>query len=527
MKFNINLAIIFSIFFMIDLYPQISPKTFSLSGSNKNVNTPEVAAPNSNVLGDIAVVGDTLWIGSGESVSLSTDGGNSWTNFSTTPVFNSRGESAMGYDKYTGVFWCVSAFDTNTSLGTFQTGSGLRYTTDNGKSWTFIDQPKDHDSDTTIVYGSNVLPATPVTVNPQNVTFDIAFTPGTVWITSLSAGLRKSMDMGKSWQRVLFPPDYLNSIKPSDSLDFCYNAVKGKICNADNFNFRAFSVLAVDSLTLYVGTAGGINKSTDGGVSWTKFNHANQANAISGDWVIALVYNYYDNTIWASTRRANGESEYNAVSYSKDGGLNWHTTLPNQIIENFAFQGSRVIAAADNGVFMTSDYGENWISPGKIIDANTRVYLNTNAFVSAAFQGDNIWLCSPEGLVKLSGSTIGWNGTWKVFAASKPLSSKNDTYAYPNPFNPNLNILKIKYPTNGNSIPVTIRIFDFSMHFVRTVVQDALRGNPVHVVDGSGGAIDYWDGKNDNGSIVPNGVYFYCVNAGADKPVYGKVLVLR
>ena len=206
------------------------------------------------------------------------------------------------------------------------------------------------------------------------------------------------------------------------------------------------------------------------------------------------------------------------MSYSIDGGLNWTTTLPNQTIENFAVQNNRVIAAADEDAFMTSDQGLNWITPGIIKDANTGITLNTNTFYSAAFKENNIWLGSSEGLAELTGSTSGWIGTWKTFTASQPLSSSSsNTYAYPNPFNPNTDILKIKYSTNGNSVPVTIRIFDFSMHIVRTVIQSALRGNPTHVVDNSSGTIDYWDGKNDRGSVVPNGVYFYRVDAGSLK----------
>jgi hypothetical protein len=279
---------------------------------------------------------------------------------------------------------------------------------------------------------------------------------------------------------------------------------------------------------LYVGTAGGINKSYDGGVSWTKFTHENETNSLSGDWVVRLSYNSFNNTIWAATRPSGGASEIYAVNYSTDGGANWNTTLPGQTVENFAVQNNRVIAAADQGVFMTSNLGEDWTSPGTVIDANTGITLNTSSFYAAAFQGSTIWLGSSEGLAELTGNTSRWNGTWKTFTASQPLStSSSNTYVYPNPFNPNTDILKIKYSTNGNSVPVTIRIFDFSMHIVRTVIQSAQRGNPTHLVDNSSGTIDYWDGKNDKGGIVPNGVYFYRVDAGPAKPVFGKILVLH
>jgi hypothetical protein len=523
MKFKINFIIIVALFITKILYSQIAPNSFYLNGNKKLAKTTAESAPNSNSITDIVALGDTIWLGTGQGVSLTTDGGNNWTNFN----FGSESESAMGYNKYNGVFWAATAHDENTSSGNVSTGSGLRYTSDNGKTWTTIKQPVDADSDSLIVYGINNLKALPVTVPQQNVTYDIAFTPGTVWIASWAAGLRKSTDMGKSWQRVVLPADYLNSISPTDTLDFCYSPVSGKICNTGNLNLEGFSVVAVDSLTLFVGTAGGINKSTDGGISWTKFNHLNQTSPISGNWVVALAYNHFDNTLWAATRRANGETEGTAVSYTADGGDTWQTTLPNQTVWNFAVNDNQVIAVADDGAFKTNDFGSNWISAGTVADASSGISIKINTYYSAAFESNNIWLGSGEGLAELTGNYSGWLGTWKVFTASKALSSATDTYAYPNPFNPNTDVLKIKYSTNGSSVPVTIRIFDFSMHFVKTIIQDAQRGSTTHVVDSANGTIDYWNGRNDKGNMVPNGVYFYRVNAGSEKPVYGKILVLH
>ncbi len=75
---------------------------------------------------------------------------------------------------------------------------------------------------------------------------------------------------------------------------------------------------------------------------------------------------------------------------------------------------------------------------------------------------------------------------------------------------------------------MTIRIFDFGMNYVRTVVQNVDRGNPVHQISGSdNGVIDYWDGKDDSGNVVPNGVYFYRIDINSNDPIYGKILVLQ
>jgi len=419
-----------------------------------------------------------------------------------------------------------------------QTGGGLAFTSDNGLTWNIVPQPVDDPADSVLIYGINDginLPgvrALPVTVPQQNLTFDIAFTPGTVWIASFAGGLRKSTDNGNTWQRVLIPSDNVNQITPQDTIKFALQPVPGKFGPEGYLNHRVFSVISVDDSTLYVGTAGGINKSTDGGISWKKFTHTNQENPISGNFVVALGYHEFDKTIWAATWRAEGSTEFYGVSSSSDGGENWNTSLDGERVHNFGFKLNNVLAPADNGAFRTSDNGIVWRLPSFIRDSNTGIELQSNLFYSAASEGNDIWLGSADGLARLNESGgIMWSGNWKVYVASQPLASKTETYAYPNPFSPKQELLKIKYSTGGKSSPVTIRIFDFGMNYLRTIIQNAERGAPVHVVDNenpdAAGVIDYWDGRDDNGNFVPNGVYFYRVEVGSDDPVYGKILVIQ
>ncbi len=41
------------------------------------------------------------------------------------------------------------------------------------------------------------------------------------------------------------------------------------------------------------------------------------------------------------------------------------------------------------------------------------------------------------------------------------------------------------------------------------------------------GAVDYWDGTDDAGQMVPNGVYFYRIEKDSGDPFFGKILVLK
>lgn len=508
--------------------PQYIPLNYNLNPGKSLNKTSSTSSIVNNSINDVITSGDTVWLATSQGLSLSTDNGNTWKNFSGDALFGTESISAIGYDKYNGVFWAATAHSIVQDNQSIPVGSGLKYTTDNGNTWVSIPQPVDQQSDSVVVYGQNRLKALPITVTPQNIIYDMAFTPGTIWIASFSAGIRKSTDMGKTWHRVVLPPDYLDSVSPNDTLNFCFSPVSGNFCSEANLNFEGFSIIAANDSTLYAGTADGINKSTDGGISWTKFNHVNEQNPISGNFVVALAYNKYDNTIWAATWQANGSDEYYAVSYSSDGGSNWKTSLNGEKIHNFGLKGNEVIALSDNGPFATVNNGSSWVLPGKITDQTTGLYIGTSSFYAASISGNETWLGSNDGLARLTndGNAI-WSGTWKVYFSSQKLSAVSDSYAFPNPFNPNTDVLKIKYSTNGQTVPVTIRIFDFGMHFVRTIIQNEERGNPGHVIDEKGNVVDYWDGKDDSGRIVPNGVYFYRVDAGSQKPVYGKILVLH
>ena len=528
MKLKILITILFSLLIIKESFSQFAPHSFIMTQDRKMGKIEANGTPSNNSISDMIIEGDTVWLGTDNGVSVSTDRGTSWTNFGGTTTFGSESVSAIGYNN--GIFWAATAHTTTDNGQDLPTGSGLKYTSDGGKTWISIPQPVDKQSDSIVTYGINNLRALPVTVDVQNIIYDIAFTPGTIWIATFAGGLRKSTDMGQTWQRVVLPPDNLDSIKPADTLNFCLQPVSGTFCSGDNLNYRVFSVISTNDSTLYVGTADGINKSTDGGISWVKFTHTNENNPISGNFVTALGFNQYDSTVWGATWQADGSTEFYGVSFSSDGGLNWKTSLSGEKAHNFAFGDSgEVISCTDDGAFRTKDNGINWILPNSIIDASTNISLINNSVYSSAFQGNSVWVGTSDGLAKIDENSSGnmWSGTWKVFYASQPVSSKSQSYAFPNPFDPRTDILKIKYSTGGQSVPVTIRIFNFSMNLVRTVVENAQRGNPSHLVDNSNGVIDYWDGKDDNGNIVPNGVYFYRVDAGSNAPVYGKILVVQ
>jgi hypothetical protein len=58
------------------------------------------------------------------------------------------------------------------------------------------------------------------------------------------------------------------------------------------------------------------------------------------------------------------------------------------------------------------------------------------------------------------------------------------------------------------------------MNRIRTLLNEAARP--------AGTELDeLWDGSNDAGSTVANGVYFYRIDVNSDEPLYGKIVVMQ
>ncbi len=480
--------------------------------------------PKSNVINDLLIRKDTVWVGAGRGVSFTTDRGTSWTNLANTRGFKDRGIAALAArgDEV----WVSTAFTTEHDNESISTGGGLHYSTDRGLTWSFIEQPVDSGSVDTLLYGQNRIPALAVTVPEQNVTFDIALTEKNVWIASWAGILRTSTDKGKTWRRVILPPDQLNSISPTDSLRFevsgVFRVLNGKDTLRASLNHVAFAVLATDDSTLWVGTAGGVNKSTDGGVSWRKFSHQNQSEPISGNFVRAIAQQRWSGKtfIWAVTVNALGTTEKRGVSFTEDGGETWRTALLGESAFNFAFRDSIVYVAGEGGLFRSSDFGRSWTRSGTIYDPNTLQRFGFPKMYSVGVQGDTVWVGTSEGLAYTIDSPAQPFGTsWRVFRTYEPVGTTAKTYSYPLPFSPDDEVLRIHYGTQGKTVPVSIRIFDFGMQPVRTLIQGAQRSGSIE-------HDEIWNGRDDAGRLVSNGAYFYRVEFEGNE-LWGKILVLQ
>jgi hypothetical protein len=531
----------------MSIFAQYKPQQFYLRGELDQLAKTTDENPTANSINDILVIGDTVWLATSYGLSYSPDNGKTWKNFYGDPAFGTESISAVAYDSRTHSIWASCAHAVEATGQSLPEGSGLRFSLDGGVTWKTVPQPTDSPSDTIEQYGNNKLRALPVTVKVQNISYDIAITRNVIWMATFAGGLRKiDIDTliaspNTPWERVVLPPDTKDSIKPTDTLNFCLSPVAGKFCGESNLNYRVFSLAAVDDTILFVGTANGINRTMDAGraantndLTWHKYKFlSGNTSSPSGNFVVAMDYNELTKTLGAATWKAEGLNERYGISFTNDLGLNWKRTLLEEKAHNLASVNNLTIAAADAGPFRSYDLGNSWILPGPIVDSVTHISLRTHTFYAAGFghNGAHLWLGSDDGLVFQRDAKVGWGANWKVFIASPKVNQTSESICYPNPFAPGKEVLYIKYSTGAQTASVTIRIFNFAIQYVRTIIQDAPRGNMSHQVNspvgGVNGILDVWDGKDDVGNIVPNGVYFYRIDIGSDEPLFGKIVVMR
>jgi ligand-binding sensor domain-containing protein len=450
----------------------------------------------SNLIDTIVIDGDYVWIGTSNGLLVTTDRGATWRTITRADGLGKGGVSAVAIKD--SLIWVATAFDTMTiEAGLLDAGGGLSYSTDHGETWNWIRQPVDSRDETRYA---------PTTTHVQNLTYDIAISDRYVWITSFGGGLRRSRieDHGSEWEVITVDG------QPFDALEY--------------LEHRAFSVICEDG-TLWVGTAGGIHKSTDEGETWTTFNHENQTEPVSGNFVVAIgrQTSKSRDLIWAATIEALGEDEYRAVSITEDGGLSWRIVKDGFFTHNFAFLDSVAYAATDLGLFKSIDYGETWGFFLHYKDEESGDQIYVTEINSVAVDSIGLWVGTSDGLVYTENEY-----QWKIYRAYEmPGQNGNpETYAYPNPFSPQVHnqlgmegFVRFQYAISRSAY-VTVKIYDFGMNLVTTAVKD-------HYRPSAGSYAEVWNGTNDLGEPVANGVYFYRVDRSGDASLWGKVMVVK
>ncbi len=312
----------------------------------------------SSLVIEIDILGSNIWLATAIGVSHSNDLSETWFHYDTSSGIGKGGGSGVSISLDN--VWLATIYDTLISDYSIPAGGGISHTFDNGANWLHFQQPMDDFDDTIIVYFDQSIPALPITTNIQNTTYDITHIDSLVFIASWAGGLRKTIDNGNTWQRILLPSDDMNFLDSSNA-----NEV-GMLNPQDppygNHNHKGFSVIAYEqnnNIIVWCGTAAGINKSEDGGLTWVKYNSENDG--ITGNWVVAIHHQTKTDgdVIWAATLKATDPQEENGVSFTIDDGNTWQTILVGKRPYNISSFGDTTFISTSEGLYRTTD-GINW-----------------------------------------------------------------------------------------------------------------------------------------------------------------------
>ncbi len=110
-----------------------------------------------------------------------------------------------------------------------------------------------------------------------------------------------------------------------------------------------------------------------------------------------------------------------------------------------------------------------------------------------------------------------------TFYIEPPEASQNSSfitncYNFPNPFNPQLESTRIRYVLEF-PMPVSIKIMDANEQQVRNLIEKSQKSGGEHTED-------VWDGKNDDGEFVPNGLYYGIIETGKERHII-KIAVVK
>ena len=462
-----------------------------------------------NSIGDVTFSKNALWIAGSKGLGKSTDNSKSWKNYYNVKEFTQP--TIVSLDINGDTIWAALVYEKNS----VSAGGGFTVSTDGGLSWNHLDQVKDLRADSLITYGKNILKALPVIVDEQNVTYCSAIWGNTVWLASWSSGIRKSTDLGKTFKRIILPPDNLTSVSPNDTLSF---VVSPTIHN----NYLGFAVYPVDSLEVWAGTADGVNKSTDGGISWKKFNSQSTTSSILGDWVIHINQQKLinKNRIWITNWKSEEKKKDDfGVCYTENGGETWTKLLKGTKANYFAFKDTIIYIGTEHGILRSDNDGKSFEQFQNIYDKTNNYKVLNNQVMSIAIKNDTVWIGTADGLVfTLDNETSKFGTDWHIQRAFQSAKT-NEAYAYPNPFSPNDESVRIHYKMPKSPCKISLDIFDFGMNHIKNLLSGISKSGELEQED-------VWNGTDKNSSRVPNGVYFYRVKI-EDENIWGKILVLE
>jgi len=505
----------------------------------------------SNEVGFLDVVGGTLWLSAGRTLSSLVGPGLSqfdWVSHEV-PSASGRADETVTAFAVQGRRVAVATAHIEQVAGvSYSIGDGIYLSTDGGANW-------EHFPITTIFRDREKM-AVP---GGDLQSFGMWFAGDSLWAAYTSEFLAMTPDLGATWCR--YRPDSTNNPQP--------NPFPGDTLRQNRYmhlNYRAFDVLAKGN-EVWSSTNAGVNRTTDGGATWVNFDAGNSG--LAGDFVPSIAPN--GGTIWAATQGTDIDEQVlrdnpldrfhdgkidsldwdldrdgqvdrpgrNGISWTTDHGATWRQYIPADDPSvgvdfrawDFTFDGPSVWVAGTTGgvdaLLRSDDSGATWrLVP--LVSADGDTFTSRQGVTDVACVGGVLWAATQRGLAR----SADHGRTWALilrFLQTKPLgggsvvnpagvASSLTTYAFPSPCAPrDGETPQIVFALTA-AADVTIHIYDVGGAAVQTIRRaDLPAGN--HTVT--------WNGRTSDGRFVANGIYFYRITTSDGRSALGKMMVLN
>ncbi len=495
-----------------------------------------------NSVTTLDAAGNQLWIGPGLN-RIDENNPDIFIPETADSVFDGRGR-VFSLEVNDNRVIAGLGFNTESDDSSVQTAMGFYESTDNGESWQFIPFPLDPQPpedectgsvgppcDLEFTYGGETYIQTRITVPQQSPPFETDFRDDTILAAAWASGIIRSLDGGETWERLILPPSTVSELTPERTYQWTSQSGSDETVQRydprnDN-NLLGFGLLIDDNDRVWAGTAAGVNVSENAlnaprdQIEWRRISAVGRTDGLLGNWVVNIRQQPGTDRIWMSNWNASAsEDDRFGLVYTDDGGETFRQFLEGERINDIGFHDGKIFAAADRGLFISSDDGDTWRRISQIKSPNQFIKKDAEYFALSA-TSDKIWVGTSDGLA----SSADGGQTWSIIRTDVPLRNGNvyqdapnvDTYAYPNPFSPNVHdLVRIKYETQttGSS---TLRIFDFAMNGVYEQRAEQL-SQP--------GAYEFnWNGTDNSGRVVATGSYIYVIDT-PDGRVDGKILLI-
>jgi hypothetical protein len=348
-------------------------------------------------------------------------------------------------------------------------GDGLYCSTNNGESW-----------EKTPLY--------------DFIEYSVAVNGNYVFAGSSYQGVLRSTDRGNTWaptplndkiiQKLFIQGNYLYAsvfTYTPYTYSIYFSTNNGTNWIKTNFDAERINSFTYDGYYIYAGgyTAPNIYRSILGDTVWTEIANINN---IYGDFIGSLAA--IGNKVFAGSGYIQW-SYYRSIYYSTNNGNLW---IPDTLNEGECYDlttvGNNLIAAVDNGIFLSTDFGVSWIPKNQGLTNppgyfSNSTFCKTKDYIFIAYNPNSIWRRSLSDIVGIK--NINTN------IPTKYSLSQN----YPNPFNPITNI-KFSIVNEGD---VKIIVYDIIGRKVQTLVSERLNAGTYETTF--------------DGSQLSSGVYFY------------------